>query len=191
MKNSGLAIFASGTGSNANKIIEYFRIEGAQISCIVSNKSDAGVLDLARKHGIPQIVLERKKFYSHDDLLAELKDYKVKYIALAGFLWLIPGYLLKSFKNRIVNIHPALLPKYGGKGMYGENVHKAIKESGDLTSGMTIHLVNEAYDEGKIIFQASCQLSPDDTPKEIARKVLSLEHKFYPVVLSSFMEFQS
>lgn len=191
MKNSGLAIFASGRGSNAQKIIDHFKKEGLKITCIVSNNINAGILDLARDYEIPQIVLEKGNFYGSEELLGQLQKYEVNFIALAGFLWLIPRYLILSFKDRILNIHPALLPKFGGKGMYGSKVHKAVKQSKETKSGLTIHLVNEEYDKGEILFQASCAIKIEDTPEDIAGKVLELEHRFYPVVLSSFIEFQS
>jgi phosphoribosylglycinamide formyltransferase-1 len=191
MKNSGLAIFASGRGSNAAKIIERFREEDYSIACIVSNKANAGVLDLARENHIPELILDRNTFYNTEDIVSDLKSLGVKSISLAGFLWLVPQYLVSAFADRIINIHPALLPKYGGKGMYGSNVHKAVKEAGDLESGLTIHLVNEEYDKGEILYQASCKLLPEDSAEDIAKKVLQLEHKFYPEVLFSFMEFIS
>ena len=179
-----IAIFASGTGTNARKIIEYFK-ENAniQVVLVVSNKATAPVLALADEYGIEKMALRRSDFYETEALLESLRDRGVTLIVLAGFLWLAPDYLVRAYDKRMVNIHPALLPKYGGKGMYGMNVHRSVKAAGDAVSGITIHYVNERYDEGDIIFQASCPLSPDDGPEDIARKVQQLEHRhFAPVV---------
>ena len=181
---ANIAIFASGTGTNARKIIEYFK-ENANIhvSLVVSNKATAPVLALAEEHGIEQMVLSRRRFYETEELLESLKERDIRFIVLAGFLWLIPEYLVQAFGRRMVNIHPALLPKYGGKGMYGMHVHRAVKAAGEAVSGITIHYVNERYDEGGIVFQAACPIDPEDTPEDIARKVLQLEHQhFAPVV---------
>ena len=179
-----IAIFASGTGSNARKIIEYFQDhDNIEVSLIVSNKSKAGVLDLARTHGLPHLILQRQDFYHTENILKEFTIYPIDFVVLAGFLWLIPPYLVKAFPQRIVNIHPALLPAYGGKGMYGHHVHQAVWEAKEPESGMTIHYVNEHYDEGSIIFQARCSLDPSDAPEDIARKVLALEHRHYAEVI--------
>ncbi|MCO6490575.1 MAG: phosphoribosylglycinamide formyltransferase [Phaeodactylibacter sp.] len=179
-----IAIFASGTGTNAGKIIDYFR-ENANIHVVlvVSNKATAPVLELADESGIEKMVITRQSFYETEGLLQALRDRGVDLIILAGFLWLIPDYLVRAYDKRMVNIHPALLPKYGGKGMYGMNVHRAVKAAGETVSGITIHYVNERYDEGGVIFQASCPIAPDDEPGDIARKVRQLEHRhFAPVV---------
>lgn len=179
-----IAIFASGTGSNARKIIEYFQNKAdITVALVLSNKANAPVLDMARDHGIDTLTLTRKEFYETERLLSQLREYPIDFIVLAGFLWLIPPYLVKAFTRRMVNIHPALLPKYGGKGMYGHYVHEAVKQAAEKESGMTIHFVNEVYDDGDIIFQASCRLQPDDDPDRIAKRVLRLEHEhFAPVV---------
>ena len=183
-----IAIFASGTGSNARKIVEYFQdSDQITVSLIISNKSTAPVLQMAANYEIPTLVLNRKEFYETTNILKKIHAYNVDYLILAGFLWLIPQYLVQSFKNQIVNIHPALLPKYGGAGMYGMNVHKAVKEAGEKESGMTIHFVNEKYDEGAIIFQAKCLLEEKDTPEDIARKVLNLEHEYFPKTIESII----
>ena len=146
-----IAIFASGTGSNAKKIVEYFKDhEQIKVSLIVSNKKDALVLDMARSHNIPTLVIDRDHFYNSEDILKEFLIYRIDLIVLAGFLLLIPKYLIREFNNRIINIHPALLPKYGGKGMYGMNVHRAVKAANEKESGITIHFVNEKYDEIKM-----------------------------------------
>lgn len=179
-----IAIFASGTGSNARKIVEH--LEGSnniEVSLIVSNKAKAGVLDLAKAHQIPYLVLNRQDFYHTENILKEFTINQIGFIVLAGFLWLIPNYLVKAYSGRIVNIHPALLPAYGGKGMYGMNVHRAVWEAREKESGMTIHFVNEQYDEGQIIFQAKCAISSKDSPEDIAKKVLQLEHRHYPEVI--------
>lgn len=177
-----IAIFASGRGSNAAKIIDHFKDKSdiAQVALIVSNKSSAGVLDIAEENGIEQMVLKRQSFYEQGAfVLKQFEEKEIDFIVLAGFLWLVPTYLIKAFPNKIVNIHPALLPAYGGKGMYGMNVHNAVKAAGEKESGITIHYVNEIYDEGKIIFQAKCKIDPEDSPEAIAKKVQQLEHKHF------------
>lgn len=179
-----IAIFASGTGSNARKIIEYFQNKpDITVSLVLSNRAKAPVLEMAREHGIDTLILAREAFYATDHLLDQLKGYPIDFVVLAGFLWLVPSYLVRAYPRKMVNIHPALLPKYGGKGMYGQRVHEAVKKAAERESGMTIHYVNEAYDEGDIIFQASCRLEKEDSPEKIAEKVLRLEHEhFAPVV---------
>ncbi len=179
-----IAIFASGGGSNARKIIEHFKnSETIAVRLVVSNKKDAGVLDIAHASGIETFVVNRADFAREDQLLPELRARNIDYIVLAGFLLLVPAYLVSAFPQRIFNIHPALLPKYGGKGMYGHFVHEAVQAAGDTESGMTIHWVDEQYDEGTILFQARCTLTSEDTPEEIARKVLVLEHRYYAEVI--------
>ena len=179
-----LAIFASGTGTNAQKIIQYFdQNDQVEVSLIVSNKPDAGVLNFAEHYDIPSMIIDRDFFYHSDQMVFELNHQSIDYIILAGFLWLVPPYLVKSFPKKIINIHPALLPKYGGKGMYGKHVHAAVKKAGDLKSGITIHYVNEKYDDGAIIFQTSCELTPVDAPQDIQKKVQFLEHQYYPKVI--------
>ncbi len=191
MKNQqkNIAIFASGGGSNARRIMEHFQnSDTGKVVLVVSNKANAGVLDIAATFGVPTLVIERKSFYETTDLLKDLADYKVDFIALAGFLWLAPAYLVEAFPQRIVNIHPALLPKYGGKGMYGHHVHEAVKAAGENESGITIHYVNTRYDEGNTIFQATVALTPADTPEEIAAKVLALEHRYFPEVIAGLLQ---
>ena len=183
-----LAILASGTGSNARRIIEYFAERpGVEVVLVASNRSAAPVLDMAREHGIPTLVLRRKAFYESESFLHLLREKQVTWVVLAGFLWLVPEYLVHAYRGHMVNIHPALLPDYGGKGMYGMHVHRAVKAAGEEASGITIHLVNDRYDEGDILFQASCRLEPDDTPESIARKVQSLEHRHFAPVLERLM----
>ncbi|MBP7506826.1 MAG: phosphoribosylglycinamide formyltransferase [Prolixibacteraceae bacterium] len=181
-----IAIFASGSGSNAENIARYFNNnENLNIKCIYSNKVDAFVLERAKKFNIPTFVFSKHDFYETDIVFNHLKSEKVDLIVLAGFLWLIPENLTQNFI--IINIHPALLPKYGGKGMYGDKVHKAVVENGEKESGITIHYVNEIYDEGKIIFQAKCNVLPDDTPDDVASKVHALEYEYFPKVIEKLL----
>jgi len=183
-----IAIFASGTGSNARKIIEHFKNSpSVRVALVVSNKKDAGVLDIAREHGIPTQVIDRKMFYETEELLGILKNHSIEFIVLAGFLWLVPTYLVRAFPKKMVNIHPALLPKFGGKGMYGKHVHEAIKSANETETGITIHLVNEHYDEGDIVFQTRCPVLPDDSPDDIARRVLQLEHRHFPTIIAQLL----
>ena len=182
-----IAIFASGGGSNAQKIIETFQDSSiARVALVVSNKKDAGVLKMAESLGVPTHVIDRKSFYETEDLLSILKEKNIEFLVLAGFLWLVPAWLINVYEGKIINIHPALLPNFGGKGMYGMHVHNAVKAAGETKSGMTIHFVNEHYDEGDIVFQASCEIEPTDTASDIASKVLKLEHEYYsPVILKA------
>ncbi|RLD21590.1 MAG: phosphoribosylglycinamide formyltransferase, partial [Bacteroidetes bacterium] len=167
-----IAIFASGSGSNALKIIEYFAIHSeVSVALILTNREDAGVLDHAANHQIPSLVITKKLLQDEDFLLAKLGAFNIDFIVLAGFLLLIPKFLVEKFDHKMVNIHPALLPKYGGPGMYGKNVHIAVKEARETESGITIHFVNTKYDEGGIVFQHTVQLEKDDTPEEIASRV--------------------
>ena len=175
-----VAIFASGGGSNALKIIEYFKNHSTiQISLIVSNKKEAGVLDIAHEHGIDALIVSKSTFYESEEILKSLDKYKISFIVLAGFLLLVPQSIISRFNKKIVNIHPALLPKFGGRGMYGSHVHEAVKQAGETETGITIHFANAHYDEGDVIFQTKCALSPEDSPSDIARKVLSLEHEYF------------
>lgn len=181
-----IAIFASGSGSNAENIFTYFaENEQVEIDSLWSNKADAYALERARKFGVETFVFNRQEFYKTDKVVDTLRKRKVDLIVLAGFLWLIPENLVHNFT--IVNIHPALLPKYGGKGMYGMNVHKAVVENGEKESGITIHYVNENYDEGKMIFQARCPVLPDDSPDEVAQKVHQLEYEHFPKVIEKVL----
>lgn len=174
-----LAIFASGGGSNAEKIMEFFSgSEEVSIDLIVSNNSDAGVLSRAEKFGVDTFVHSADQL-QNDELTNELLKREIDFVVLAGYLKKISQSLLDAYPNRIVNIHPALLPKFGGKGMYGMNAHKAVVESGESESGMTIHYVNENYDEGAIIEQHRCEVLPNDTAEELAARVLRLEHQFF------------
>ena len=186
MKN--IAIFASGSGSNAQNIAEYFaQHPEIRVSLILANKPEAFVLEIARNLGIDSVVFARQAFYYTEKVLEILRDHQIGFIVLAGFLWFVPSYLIKAFPGKIVNIHPALLPKHGGKGMYGDKVHQAVIESGDKSTGITIHYVNDHYDEGEIIFQDSFPVQPEDTPETIAHKVHLLEYKHFPRVIEEVL----
>jgi phosphoribosylglycinamide formyltransferase 1 len=183
-----IAIFASGSGSNARKILEFSAVNRAfEVELVVSNRADAGVLGIAKEFGVGALVVEREAFKNGQQLIEALSDLSVGHIVLAGFLWLVPKGLIQAFPERIVNIHPSLLPKFGGKGMHGMHVHAAVKAAGEHESGMTIHLVNEEYDKGRILFQAKCPVSPMDSPQDIAHKVLALEHRCYPHVIAAWV----
>ena len=182
MKN--IAIFASGTGSNAKKILEHFKNHSKiRVALIVSNNSNAGVLNFAKAYNISSLVIKKPSFYKKNEILDIFYKYSIDFIVLAGFLLLIPDYLVRSYPHHILNIHPALLPKFGGKGMYGIHVHRAIKAANETKTGITIHWVNENYDEGAIIFQASCPVFTDDSAEDIAKRVLQLEHKHYANII--------
>lgn len=184
-----IAIFVSGTGSNARKIMEYFASRAdVSVALLVSNKPDAPALQLAASFHVPQTVLERTAFYDSQQILDTLAAHQIDFIVLAGFLWKIPDYLVERFHKRMINIHPALLPNYGGKGMYGIRVHEAVHAAGDAESGITIHYVNAHYDEGDIVFQARCSIEPKDSPQDIARKVLVLEHHYLPLVIDALLQ---
>jgi phosphoribosylglycinamide formyltransferase 1 len=189
MSQHRLAVFASGSGSNARQIMTYFQAHpDISVAVLVCNKPGAGVLDIAREMDVPTLMIRRSEFYDTELLLGQLQAFRIDWIALAGFLWLVPEYLVRAYPNRIFNIHPALLPKYGGKGMYGHFVHEAVKAAGEKESGMTIHLVDEHYDRGKMLFQAACPLDAADTPDMIAQKVLALEHAHYARVIEQTIQ---
>ena len=179
-----LAIFASGSGTNAENIIRYFQNKPQiSVSCICTNKPDAYVVQRAKKHDIPVLIFSKDDFYRTEMVLHYLSQHEADWIILAGFLWLVPGYLINSYPGRIINIHPALLPKYGGKGMYGDYVHRAVIDNKDTVSGISIHVVNNEYDKGSILFQATCPVTPDDTPETLATKVHQLEYEHFPRVI--------
>lgn len=183
-----IALFASGSGTNAQKIAEYFQDHPQiEVALILSNNPQAGVLARAKNLGLPSQVFKRSAFYKSQEVLALLQAQEIDWIVLAGFLWLVPPYLIKAFPNRIMNIHPALLPKYGGKGMYGMHVHEAVYQAQEKETGITIHYVNEKYDDGAIIFQAKCTIAPQDKPENIAQKVRLLEHKYFPKVIEDLL----
>jgi phosphoribosylglycinamide formyltransferase-1 len=188
MKPVNIAIFASGSGTNAENIALHFKDSNdIHVAYILSNKPDAYVLERAKKMHIPTLVFTRHEFYETNDILQFLRKESIGWIILAGFLWLIPEYLVDAYPGKIVNIHPALLPGYGGKGMYGEKVHKAVIESGDKESGITIHYVNKEYDKGDIIFQGRCRVDPSDTPETLAARVHKLEYAHYPAVIEKLI----
>jgi formyltetrahydrofolate-dependent phosphoribosylglycinamide formyltransferase len=185
-----IAIFASGTGTNARKIIEQTTGQSlpdgpkVEVALIVSNKQGAGVLQIAAANKIPTLVIDKETFFRGHAYVPELKKAGINFIVLAGFLWKVPATLIKAYPNRIVNIHPALLPAYGGKGMYGHFVHEAVLASGDEVSGITIHWVDEQYDHGSTIFQATCPVLPGDTADTLAARIHQLEHQHYPEVIT-------
>lgn len=186
MGTKKIALFASGSGSNAQNIIEYFSDnENVEIDSLWSNNKDAYALERAKKFKIDSFVFNRTEFRETNLVVDKLKARGVNLIVLAGFLWLVPTALINNFK--IVNIHPALLPKYGGKGMYGMNVHKAVVENKEPESGISIHFVNENYDEGKMIYQATCSVLPEDTPEDVASKIHELEHKYFPKIIEKVL----
>lgn len=183
-----IVIFASGKGSNAQQIINYFRGSAkAKIELIVCNNPKAGVLDIAAKENIPLLLIEKNKF-SETGYVDEVSNYHIDLIVLAGFLWKIPTVLINAFPGKMINIHPALLPAYGGQGMYGNAVHQAVIEAKEKESGITIHLVDELYDHGKIIFQTKCKVARDETAKTLAEKIHELEHKYYAEIIGRILE---
>ncbi len=183
-----IAIFASGSGSNAEKICDYFSGRtDVEVTLILTNNPEAGVIKRARRLHIPVVIFDRKTFYDTERILQLLKNDGIDFIVLAGFMMLIPQYLVNGYTNKIVNIHPALLPKHGGKGMYGHFVHEAVVAAKDTESGITIHFVNERYDEGNIIFQATCEVLPSDSPEDVASKVQVLEHVHFPRVIDEMI----
>ena len=203
-----IAIFASGTGSNTANIIEHFtsppelrsqpssnsvalhgvergelKTPDIQVALIVCNNPEAGVLKIAAANKIPALIIEKERFFQGDAYIKELKEKGIDFIVLAGFLWKIPVVLIKAFAGHIINIHPTLLPKYGGKGMYGHFVHEAVIKNHEKESGITIHFVDEVYDHGKIIFQATCPVLENDTIALLASRIAVLEHQLYPIVI--------
>lgn len=184
-----VAIFASGSGSNAENIVLYFKERGiCEIDVIVSNKPDAYVHERAKKLGVESITFSKNDFSEGDKVLQYLKSHQIDFIVLAGFLLKVPQNLIEAYPDKIINIHPALLPKFGGKGMYGDNVHKAVVEAGEKESGITIHYINENYDEGGIIFQAKCDVLPGDTYEDVADKVHKLEYEHFPKIIESILK---
>jgi phosphoribosylglycinamide formyltransferase-1 len=193
-----IAVFASGAGSNAAKIIERFKSSSLpadgekqspliEVALIVCNKPGAGVLDIAKKNNIPSVLIDKEKFLRGNGYVDELKAAKIDFIVLAGFLWKVPLSLIKAFPKKIVNIHPALLPAYGGRGMYGHFVHETVINNKEKETGITIHYVDELYDHGDIIFQVRCPVMPDDTPDTLAQRVHQLEHEHYPEVVRKLL----
>ena len=188
-----IAIFASGSGSNAEAITRHFSAQpDVEITLILTNNPQAGVIDRSRggfgcgQH-VPVVVFDRPAFRESNRIVQLLLSQAVDLVVLAGFMWLVPTSLVQAFPGRIINIHPALLPKFGGKGMFGHHVHDAVVAAGETESGITIHFVNEHYDEGQIIFQATCPVTPTDTPDEVATKVHALEYAHYPRVVAEVL----
>jgi len=183
-----LAIFASGSGTNTENIIQYFKdSDSITIELILSNKSDAYVLERAKNHNLKSSVFTKKQFLNSQDVLVLLEDLQIDFIILAGFLLLIPKSLIQKYPNKIINIHPSLLPKYGGKGMYGSNVHHAVIDNKETESGITIHLVNEIFDDGKILFQQNCNIDSSDSADSLAAKIHALEHAFFPSIIENYI----
>ncbi|WP_340199433.1 phosphoribosylglycinamide formyltransferase [Ascidiimonas sp. W6] len=183
-----IVIFASGNGSNAENIINYFSDnQNVTVSAVFSNKNDAMVLARANRLKIPTIAFNKKALEDSDCILGILKSINPDLIVLAGFLWKFPAHIIKVFPDKIINIHPALLPKYGGKGMYGMHVHNAIVKNKEQETGITIHYVNEHYDEGAIIFQKTVNIDPSDSPDDVARKVHSLEYTYFPQIIEKIL----
>jgi formyltetrahydrofolate-dependent phosphoribosylglycinamide formyltransferase len=184
-----LAVFASGTGSNAQKIIDYFRNHPTiKIQLIVSNRPTAGVLEIARREGVDTLIIEKEKFFTGNAYVDELKELGIDLIVLAGFLWKLPPMLVNAFQKRIINIHPALLPKYGGKGLYGQHVHEAVLNAGEKESGITIHYVDEIYDHGDPIFQEKVVVEEGDTPEILSKKIQVLEHLHFPRIIEQVVQ---
>lgn len=183
-----IAIFASGSGSNAENIIQYF-IQKPEICVkrIFSNVPDAYVLERAKKYNLPTVIFNKEELRNPEKILRQLQEEEIDFIILAGFLWLMPPCITAAYPNRIVNIHPALLPAYGGKGMFGQHVHEAVLAAGEKESGITIHYVNDRYDEGTTIFQARCPVLPEDTPEDLAARVHELEYKHFPRIIEEII----
>lgn len=184
MKKKQIAIFASGSGSNAENISRFFSNHPRiSVTLILTNKPDAAVIGRTEKLGIPCFVFNREEFYQTGKVLDKLKEYNIDFIVLAGFLWLVPESLISAYPGKMINIHPALLPKYGGKGMYGSKVHEAVILNREKESGITIHFVNGQYDSGDIILQVKCKVEPNDTPESLAEKIHQLEYEYFPVTV--------
>lgn len=183
-----IAIFASGAGSNASRLIEHFKNRTkARVALIICNKPDAGVISIAKKAGIEVLLIERDRFLNGDGYVELLQQHQINLLVLAGFLWKIPATILHYFPGAVVNIHPALLPKYGGKGMYGAKVHAAVLANNEMESGISIHFVDEIYDHGATIFQASCPVNDNETPESLAAKIHLLEHEHYSRVVEELI----
>ena len=189
MRMKKIVIFASGNGTNAEKIINYFNgHKNISIDLVLSNNTKAKVLDRAKKHSIKSLSFNRDEFYKSFKIVDLLKSKSIDLIVLAGFMWLVPENLINAFPQKIINIHPALLPKYGGKGMYGDFVHQAVSDAKETSTGITIHFVNNKYDEGDIIFQKSFKIEAGEDPNRIAEKIHIIEHAHYPIVIESLLK---
>jgi len=186
MFQKNIALFASGNGSNAEKFFEHFRNHSSiKVSCLLSNNADAYALTRAKNNQVSTFTFNQREFRDSEVVLHYLQDQGITHIVLAGFMWLVPQYLIQAYPDSIINIHPALLPKYGGKGMYGKHVHDAVIENKEDESGITIHYVNEIYDDGKIIFQGRCKVLPEDNSETLAQCVHQLEYEYYPKVVEA------
>ncbi len=188
METVNLAIFASGSGTNAENIASYFK-DNSRINArvIFTNNAKAGIVSRAQKLGIDCVVFNKDDFYKTNQVLSLLEEYQIDWIILAGFLWLVPKNLIAKFPNRIINIHPALLPKYGGKGMYGTKVHEAVITNKEIESGISIHTIDEVYDRGSIVFQKRCPVTPDDNAETLAKRIHQLEYEHYPKVIENLV----
>ncbi|MBM3442178.1 MAG: phosphoribosylglycinamide formyltransferase [Bacteroidetes bacterium] len=192
MSVRNIAIFASGAGSNAREIIRYVEHHvHLRVACVACNRPGAGVLDVAAAAGIPVIALERQRFFYEDGHFPDFEPLRIDLVVLAGFLWKLPHILIHAYPERILNIHPALLPAYGGKGMYGMHVHTAVVRAGERQSGITIHLVDEQYDHGKTLFQAGLDVQPWDTAEDLAARIHDLEHKHFARVIDAYLEIKT
>lgn len=186
--NLNIAIFASGSGTNAENIIRYFEKKKlVKVALVLSNNANALVLERAKELNVPTFVFDRKMLDDSNLVVDALREYEIHFVVLSGFLLRVPVSILQAYPNKIVNIHPALLPRHGGKGMYGMRVHQAVVNSKDADTGITIHYINEHYDEGDVIFQASCEVLPTDTPEAVAAKVHELEYRYYPKVIEDLL----
>jgi phosphoribosylglycinamide formyltransferase 1 len=188
LETVNLAIFASGSGTNAENIASYFK-DNSRINArvIFTNNAKAGIVSRAQKLGIDCVVFNKDDFYKTNQVLSLLEKYQIDWIILAGFLWLVPKNLIAKFPNRIINIHPALLPKYGGKGMYGTKVHEAVITNKEIESGISIHTIDEVYDRGSIVFQKRCPVTPDDNAETLAKRIHQLEYEHYPKVIENLV----
>ena len=187
-----IVIFASGSGSNAQRLLEHFEHHPEiRVAALFSNNPNAHALKRAETYHVPALLFSRDAFYNSDKVLQQVQAFEPDLIVLAGFLWLVPKNILQAFPNKIINIHPALLPNYGGKGMHGLHVHSAVVQAGDQESGITIHRISEAYDEGEFILQERCPVLPTDTPEELAARVLQLEHRHLPLVVEQLLSKQN
>ncbi|WP_347157279.1 phosphoribosylglycinamide formyltransferase [Pontibacter chitinilyticus] len=186
-----IVIFASGSGSNAQRLLEYFEHHPTIcVAALFSNNPNAYALQRAETFHVPALLFSREAFYKTDTVLEQVQQFNPDLIVLAGFLWLVPQNLLQAYPDKIINIHPALLPRYGGKGMHGLHVHSAVVQAGDKESGITIHRINEEYDKGEFILQERCPVLPTDTPEELAARVLQLEHQYLPLVVEQLLSKQ-
>ncbi|MBN2639392.1 MAG: phosphoribosylglycinamide formyltransferase [Bacteroidales bacterium] len=183
-----IALFASGSGTNVENIIQYFKKKSrVQIVLVLTNNPKAGVIERAKRLGVPVHIFDKTTLMSTNNISSVLQQFSVNLIVLSGFLLKVPQYLIDDFPEAIINIHPALLPGFGGKGMYGMNVHKAVIESGELKSGITIHLVNEHYDKGRVLFQQAIDIDKEETPDSLAKRIHELEYKYFPQIIESFL----